>query len=73
MKRKGVDVMTTATILEKEEYKFANEMEKYVKELKSMRKRNGEAECREEALEALKRTGVVTRNGNTRKKIVSWE
>lgn len=73
MKRKEVDIMTTATILRNEEFKFANEMEEYVEEIKNKRKLKGEAECRKEALAALKRTGVVTKNGNTRKKIVSWE
>ena len=57
----------------KEEFQFAKEMEAYVKELKALRKQNGEEEYRQEALEALRRTGVVTEKGNTRKKIVSWE
>lgn len=73
MQRGEVDAMTTATMLQKEEFQFAKEMEAYVKELKSLRKQNGEEEYRQEALEALRRTGVVTAKGNTRKKIVSWE
>ena len=53
----------------KEEFQFAKEMEAYVKELKALRKQNGEEEYRQEAWEALRRTGVVTAKGNTRKKL----
>ena len=56
-------------IAAKEEFLFAKEMEAYVKELKALRKQNGEEEYRQEALEALRRTGVVTEKGNTRKKL----
>ena len=33
-KRKGVDAMTTATLLKNDEYQFADEMESYVKKMK---------------------------------------
>ena len=69
MQRGEVDAMTTATMLQKEEFQFAKEMEAYVKELKALRKQNGEEEYRQEALEALRRTGVVTAKGNKRKKL----
>ena len=66
-KDEELDVMTTAMMLEAEENRFANEMEDYIKELKN--RQSGGAECKREALEALKRTGVVTCKGRTRKKL----
>lgn len=72
MQRGEVDAMTTAKMLQKEEFQFANEMEAYVKNFKALTKQNGKGRYRQEALEALKRTGVVTAKGNTRE-IVSWE
>lgn len=72
MQRGEVDAVTTAKMLQKEEFQFAKEMEAYVKKLKELTKQNGKGRYRQEALEALKRTGVVTAEGNTRE-IVSWE
>ncbi len=73
MKEERLDIMTTATLLKNEEFQFANEMEAYVNDFKSKVKKNGKEQYRDDALAALKRTGVVTSKGNTRKKIVSWE
>lgn len=72
MQRGEVDAMTTAKMLQKEEFQFANEMEAYVKKLKELTKQNGKGKYRQEAIEALRRTGVVTAKGKARK-IVSWE
>lgn len=69
---KGVDAMSTATILRKEEYLFAKEMESYIETLKNQQKMSQD-DAYEDAKNALKRTGVINRNGNTKKKIVSWE
>ncbi len=43
--------------------------EKYIKELRSMQKDDAKAE----AIKALHRTGVATKNGELKDKIVSWE
>lgn len=72
-KRKGVDAMTTATLLKNDEYQFADEMESYVKKMKEDRNINGTEKHRAEALAALKRTGVLTKDGNTKNRIVTWE
>ena len=69
---KGVDVMSTSTMLRKEEYLFAKEMESYIKTLRNQQKVSQD-DAYADAKEALKRTGVINRNGNTKKKIVSWE
>lgn len=58
--------MTTAKMLQKEEFQFANEMEVYVKELKALTKQNGKERYQQEALETLRR-GDVTVKGNTKK------
>ena len=67
-----VDAMSTATVLRKEEYQFAEDMERYVDSLKQQHL-NAADEAYTEARDALKRTGVITAKGTTKKKIVSWE
>lgn len=70
--RKRVDAMSTATLLQKEEYQFAKEMEAYVESMKQRKDEAGNS-LYDEAKKALVRTGVITPKGNTKKKIVSWE
>lgn len=73
-KRKEVAAMvTTAAKLrrtpEMDSQKFLQAMDAYINQLKKMPKE----QAKKESLAALKRTGVLTENGETKKKIVSWE
>lgn len=70
--KKEIDVMSTAAKLSKSERKYLVEMDNYIVKLKKMEHASGEAACNE-AKKALLRTGVVTRSGKAKKKIVSWE
>lgn len=54
------------------EAELAEEMKRYVSHLREQQKYNNAA-VKTEAKKALIRTGVLTRNGNLKKKIVSWE
>ncbi len=45
--------------------------DKYIKEM-SVRYKKDPISSQKEALEALKRTGVVNRKGKTKEKIISW-
>lgn len=70
--KKEVDAMSTATKLRTSEYKYLDELEAYIVKLKNM-ENNPTENAYEEAKKALLRTGVVTRSGRIREKIVSWE
>lgn len=59
--------MEIALSLNSEQKKYLEEMDKYIKKL------SDSPQAEEEALAALKRTGVITQKGNLKKKIVSWE
>ena len=50
----------------------ANEISFYLSDLKR-EYRISEVSAYEDAKSALERTGVTTKNGNTKKKIVPWE
>ncbi len=69
---KEVDAMlTTAKSLIQEDFLVA-EMKKYIQELIA----HGEempGQAKTEAIEALRRTGVLTEDGEEKEKIVSWE
>ncbi|MCI9525249.1 MAG: hypothetical protein HFF01_09545 [Erysipelotrichaceae bacterium] len=47
---------------------YTKELDLYIKKLKKQK-----SICKEDAKLALKRTGVTTKSGRTKKKIVSWE
>lgn len=64
--------MSTAVKLRAAEVEFIKEMDNYVMKLKKQQIESSETACIE-AKEALLRTGVVTKSGKTKKKIVSWE
>lgn len=69
---KEVDAMlTSAKSLIQEDF-LVVEMKKYIQELMAQgEKRPGQA--KKEAIEALRRTGVLTEDGEEKEKIVSWE
>lgn len=69
---KEVDVMNTAVKLCAAEVEFIKEMDEYIGKLKKQQLDSNEDACRA-AKAALLRTGVVTKGGKTKKKIVSWE
>lgn len=71
-KEKEVDAMSTAVKLHASEGKYLDEMETYIVKLKNMRHDSTE-DAYKEAKKALLRTGVVTRSGKIKEKIVSWE
>lgn len=64
--------MSTAVKLRASESKYLDELEAYIVKLKGM-KHNSADDAYREAKEALLRTGVVTKSGRIKKKIVSWE
>ncbi len=71
-REKEVDAMSTAIKLRACEGKYLDELETYIVKLKDM-KHDSTEEAYKEAKKALLRTGVVTRSGKIKKKIVSWE
>ena len=64
--------MSTAVKLRAAEVEFIKEMDNYIKKLKKQQNESGQI-AYDEARHALFRTGVVTKSGKTKKKIVSWE
>lgn len=64
---KETSFMAIAVSLNREQDKYIKEMNEYIKKI------SASPQAETEALEALKRTGVVTKQGNLKKKIVSWE
>lgn len=64
--------MSTAVKLRAAEVEFIEEMDNYIVKLKKQQIESKES-AYSEAKKALLRTGVVTRGGKTKKKIVSWE
>lgn len=69
---KEVDIMSTATKLIEDEMVFAQEMQRYIEKLEKQ-SRECTKEAKKDARAALERTGVITKSGKTKKKIVSWE
>lgn len=72
MDKKEAMFMKTAAILRKNEMQRVVAMQKYVV-AKQTQARKEPAVAREEAKGALVRTGVITKGGNTKRVIVSWE
>ncbi len=73
MKKKlEVNMMDNRMKLQMSAMSYTKELDLYIKKLKKQK-----SICKEDALEdaklALKRTGVTTKSGRTKKKIVSWE
>lgn len=73
-KRKEVAAMVTTAaklrrIPDMDSQKILKAMDMYINQLKAMPKE----QAKKESLAALKRTGVLTEDGATKKKIVSWE
>lgn len=71
-KKKDVDVMSTAFKLRAAEVEFIKEMDDFVVKLKKQQVESSET-AYIEAKSALLRTGVVTKSGKTKKRIVTWE
>lgn len=61
--------MEISNLLEKKDKKILSEMDAYIVTLKQQPK----TDAKTQAIAALKRTGVLTLQGNAKKKIVSWE
>lgn len=72
VKKKEVDVMSTAVKLRQLDNIFIEEMDNYIKMLEKQMTDSKEIAI-QEAKEALIRTGVSNKNGSIKKKIVSWE
>lgn len=71
-KKKEVDIMSTAVKLRQSDNNFIEEMDRYIRELENQKKTSQDM-AYQEAKKALYRTGVGTKKGNIKKKIVSWE
>lgn len=67
-----VDTMSTAVKFREDELVFANGLRDYVLSLKENYEKSPD-EARNAAREALIRTGVMSEDGETKEKIVSWE
>lgn len=72
MDKKGAMFMKTSVILREDEMKKIREMQKYVNKMRVQAQKEPEV-ARVEARGALVRTGVITKKGNPKKIIVSWE
>ncbi len=72
MDEKEAMFMNTAAILRKNEMQRVTAMRKYVV-AKQAQAKESPVIAREEAKGALVRTGVITKGGNPKKVIVSWE
>lgn len=71
-KQREVNIMRTATKILDDDMTFAREMRIYIADLKKQQNEAPEQSQRD-AKEALRRTGVTTSKGATKKRIVSWE
>lgn len=67
-----VDIMKAAVKLLEDDMTFAKGMRGYIAELRKQQE-SSPAQSQKEARAALRRTGVTTSKGVTKKKIVSWE
>lgn len=72
MDEKEAMFMKSAAILRKKEMQRVDAMRKYV-DAKQVQAKKFPVIAREEARGALVRTGVITKAGNPKKVIVSWE
>ena len=68
-RKKEAMFMSTAVLLKETKDKYLQEMDKYIMHLQAQPL----DVAKQEAIRALKRTGVMTSNGKQKKKIVSWE
>lgn len=71
-KDEEVDVMPTAVKIISDEKIFVGKMRLYVEKLEQQA-RNSKEQATNDAIKALKETGVINENGSSKKKIVSWE
>ena len=71
-KKKEVDVVSTAVKLREADTEIIGKMDCYITKLRKQQQEVPDAAYRE-AKKALIRTGVATKQGNTKPKIVSWE
>lgn len=69
---KEVDIMPTAVKIIHDERIYAENMRAYVEKLEKQAKAST-SQAKKDATKALKKTGVINRNGSSKKKIVSWE
>lgn len=67
--KRGATPMEIAVMLQKKDKELLSEMDAYILKLKNQPK----SEAKDPAVRALKRTGVLSSKGNSKKKIVSWE
>lgn len=72
MEKKEAAYMDTVAKLRADDMEVAKAMKKYV-DGEAKRFKNDPDSAKRDALEALQRTGVATKQGNLKKKIVSWE
>lgn len=70
--KKEVSVMNTAVRLQAADLRFLADMDAYLQKLKQQQSDSPKQACKE-AKDALYRTGVTTKKGKLKKKIVSWE
>lgn len=68
-REKEATPMQIAVMLQKKDKETLSEMDAYIVKLKKQSK----TAAKTHAVTALKRTGVLSSNGNSKKKIVSWE
>lgn len=67
--KKEGKIMTTLAALNHGSTEYLRTMEKHIAEMRGRPKEEAEKEARE----ALIRTGVITKDGQAKKQIVSWE
>lgn len=67
-----VDIMSTAMKIRRDEFEYAAQMRGYVDRLRKQVAQNP-TQAKKDARSALVRTGVLSSNGRSKKKIVSWE
>ncbi len=65
-------IMAAAVRIRQDEFEMSRKMQEYAEQLKKQSKENP-AKAKADAKIALVRTGVLTKNGNAKRKIVSWE
>ena len=71
-KKKEVDIMITAAKLQEPDLMLIKDMESFIEKLKKQQQ-NSQEDAYKDAKQALYRTGVISKNGKTKKKIVTWE
>lgn len=67
-----VNIMPTALKIIEDEKVFSRGMEMYLRKLQEQAEKS-RTQAKKDAIKALKKTGVIDKNGKVKERIVSWD